>query len=68
MGFNPSELAAGEYVVFHTRAHWKVLVAPVLVLIVAVICWVVFWTVVIPEDKGWAWARWTVSALAALAV
>jgi uncharacterized membrane protein YdbT with pleckstrin-like domain len=68
MGFNPSELAAGEYVVFHTRAHWKVLVAPVLVLIVAIVCWALLWTRAIPEATGWNWARWTVSALAGLAI
>ncbi|MDR2564673.1 MAG: PH domain-containing protein [Bifidobacteriaceae bacterium] len=68
MGFNPSELAAGEYVIFHARAHWKVLVAPVLVLIVAVTCWLVFWLKVIPEANSWNWARWAVAALAAAAV
>ncbi|MDR2378268.1 MAG: PH domain-containing protein [Bifidobacteriaceae bacterium] len=68
MGFNRSELAAGEYVIFHARAHWKVLVAPVLVLIVAVTGWLVLWQKVIPDRAGWDWARWTVAGLAAAAV
>jgi uncharacterized membrane protein YdbT with pleckstrin-like domain len=68
MAFNPSELAAGEYVVFHARAHWKVLVAPVLVFAVAVAGFAGAWLHVIPEESGWNWARWGVGALAALAV
>ncbi|MDR1187972.1 MAG: PH domain-containing protein [Bifidobacteriaceae bacterium] len=68
MGFNPSELAAGEYVIFHARAHWKVLVAPVLVLIVAVAGWLVCWFKLIPEESGWDWLRWTVSVVAVLAL
>ncbi|MDR0593490.1 MAG: PH domain-containing protein [Bifidobacteriaceae bacterium] len=68
MGFNRSELASGEYVIFHARAHWKVLVAPVLVAVVAVVCWLVFWVKVIPEEAKWDWLRWTVLAICLLAV
>jgi uncharacterized membrane protein YdbT with pleckstrin-like domain len=68
MGFNPSELAAGEYVIFHARAHWKVLVGPFLVLIVAVAGWLVCWLKLIQETSSWDWLRWTVSVLAVLAV
>ncbi|MDR2374720.1 MAG: PH domain-containing protein [Bifidobacteriaceae bacterium] len=68
MGFNQSELAAGEYVIFHARAHWKVLVAPVLVLVVALVGWGVFWFMVIPEAAKWDWARWTVGVICLAAV
>jgi uncharacterized membrane protein YdbT with pleckstrin-like domain len=68
MAFNPSELAAGEYVIFHARAHWKVLVAPVLVFLVAGAGFAVLWLYVIPERAAWDWARWTVGVLALAAV
>ncbi|MDR1117733.1 MAG: PH domain-containing protein [Bifidobacteriaceae bacterium] len=67
MAFNPSELAAGEYVVFHARAHWKVLVAPVLVLLVAVAGFALLWAY-IPDRPGWDWARWTAGGVALIAV
>ncbi|MDR2380479.1 MAG: PH domain-containing protein [Bifidobacteriaceae bacterium] len=67
MSFNQSELAAGEYVVFHARAHWKVLVAPVLVLAVVACGAVLLDIYVIPAEPGWTWARWTVGGLATLA-
>jgi uncharacterized membrane protein YdbT with pleckstrin-like domain len=68
MAFNPSELAAGEYVVFHARAHWKTLVAPVLVLLVAVAGFALLDSYVIPDQAGWRWARWAVGGLAAIAL
>jgi membrane protein YdbS with pleckstrin-like domain len=68
MGFNQSELAAGEYVVFHARAHWKVLVAPVLVLLVAAAGFAGCWIYVIPDGAGWHWARWAVGAVALAAI
>ncbi|MDR2453905.1 MAG: PH domain-containing protein [Bifidobacteriaceae bacterium] len=68
MAFNQSELAAGEYVVFHARAHWKVLVAPVLVFLVAIAGWGLLWAYAISADPGWRWARWTVAGLALIAV
>ncbi|MDR2253130.1 MAG: PH domain-containing protein [Bifidobacteriaceae bacterium] len=68
MAFNPSELAAGEYVIFHARAHWKVLVAPVLVLLVALAGWAACLHWAVPEGSSWNWARWTVAVLATLAV
>ncbi|MDR3107669.1 MAG: PH domain-containing protein, partial [Bifidobacteriaceae bacterium] len=67
MGFNKSELAAGEYVIFHARAHWKVLVAPVLVFIVALVGWLLVWNRVIPDAAKWDWARWAISIVCALA-
>ncbi|MDR3359919.1 MAG: hypothetical protein LBO20_04595, partial [Bifidobacteriaceae bacterium] len=68
MAFNPSELAAGEYVVFHARAHWKVLVAPVLVLAVALSGFAVLWVYVIPDEPDWRWARWAAGVIAAAAI
>ncbi|MDR1441991.1 MAG: PH domain-containing protein [Bifidobacteriaceae bacterium] len=68
MGFNKSELASGEYVIFHARAHWIVLIAPVLVFAVSAICWLVFWFKVIPDQSGWDWLRWAVLVLAAAAI
>ncbi|MDR1393347.1 MAG: PH domain-containing protein [Bifidobacteriaceae bacterium] len=68
MAFNRSELAAGEYVIFHARGHWKVLVAPVLVFLVAVGGWAACWVYAIPDESGWNWARWAVSVLAAVPV
>ncbi|MDR0366548.1 MAG: PH domain-containing protein [Bifidobacteriaceae bacterium] len=68
MAFNQKELAAGEYVIFHARAHWKVLVGPVLVFVVAVVGFAVCWTKLIPSEPKWDWARWTVAAIALILV
>src|SRR5690625_6014370 len=37
MGFNKSNLAAGENVVFNTREHWKAIVLPVIVFLIVVV-------------------------------
>src|SRR5690625_303965 len=61
MGFNKRQLAAGENVVFHTRAHWKAIVLPVLVLLIvgAGASWLV-------NKTDLLWLQWTIVVIAAI--
>jgi uncharacterized membrane protein YdbT with pleckstrin-like domain len=64
MAFNKSELASGEYVIFHARAHWKVLVAPVLVAVAALAGFCLLWVYVIPGSSSNNWLRWAAGIIA----
>jgi len=61
MGFNKRNLAAGENVVFHTRAHWKAIVLPVLVLLIVGVgaSWLV-------NKTDLLWLQWTIVVIAAI--
>ena len=49
MGFPENELTSGEHVVLHLHPHWKVLVLPFTVLIVAVAAVVATWVTSAPS-------------------
>lgn len=60
-----STLARGEKVIFTAHSHWKNLVGPVLVLllaIAAVVLGLLFW---VPDPATQAWQRWTIVGIAA---
>lgn len=61
-------LAAGEQVVFTAHSHWKNLVGPVLVTLLAAGATAVTLLVLAPDPDAQAWLRWTVVVLAALLV
>jgi len=63
MGFNKRQLAAGENVVFHTRAHRKAIVLPVLVLLIvgAGAVWLSTLTTML-------WLQWTILIIAAVVI
>lgn len=63
MGLNKRDLASGENIVFHTRAHWKVIVLPLLVLIIVGggASWLLTKTTML-------WLQWTIIAVAAVAI
>ncbi len=62
------DLTDGEDVVLTTRPHWKALVWPAVVLIVAAGV-VGFALALLPDGKSWAtWVRWAVVAAAVIAV
>ncbi|NTW39106.1 MAG: PH domain-containing protein [Cellulomonadaceae bacterium] len=63
-----SLLAAGEKVVFTAHAHWKNLVVPILVTVLAVAVAVVGLVVLVPSPEDQAWQRWTIVAVAGLVV
>lgn len=61
-----SLLASGEKVVFTAHAHWKNLVGPVLVLLLAAgaVAAGLIWVVPSPQDQ--AWQRWSLVVVAGL--
>src|SRR5690625_7996738 len=61
MEFNKPNLAAGENVVFHTRAHWKAIALPVLVLLIVGVgaSWLV-------NKTDLLWLQWTIVVIAAI--
>lgn len=61
-----SLLASGEKVVFTAHAHWKNLVGPVLVLLLAAgaVAAGLIWVVPSPQDQ--AWQRWSLVVVAVL--
>lgn len=63
MGFNKRNLAAGENIVFHTRAHWKVIVLPLVVLVIvgAGASWLLTKTTML-------WLQWTIVIIAAIVI
>ncbi|MCU1678429.1 MAG: rane-flanked domain protein [Frankiales bacterium] len=62
------DLTTGEEVILETRPHWKALLRPSLVLIVAAGA-IGFALAKLPDDKTWATAAtWAVIALGALAI
>lgn len=61
-------LAAGEHVVFTAHSHWKNLVGPVLVTLVAVAAAAVTLLLLAPDPESDAWVRWGVLGLALLVV
>ncbi|MDO8107348.1 PH domain-containing protein [Isoptericola sp. b441] len=64
-----SMLARGEKVIFTAHAHWKNLVVPVLVTLLALAVLLLALLVWLPDPATQAWQRWTVAVLAtALAV
>jgi uncharacterized membrane protein YdbT with pleckstrin-like domain len=60
-------LARGEYVIFHAHAHWKVLVAPVVVLL-ACAAGVYVWFTLAPGSIRRTWTDWAVVIVASLVV
>ncbi|ROT32571.1 PH domain-containing protein [Micromonospora sp. HM5-17] len=67
MAFPEDVLTADEHVVAHLHPHWKALIRPVLVLIVAVAA-VVAGFVLLPSDGVGAIASYVIAALALVAV
>lgn len=61
-------LAAGERVVFTAHAHWKNLVGPVLVTVLAGAATAVVLLELAPDPERQAWLRWTVGVVAVLLV
>jgi uncharacterized membrane protein YdbT with pleckstrin-like domain len=56
-------LAHGEFVIFHTHSHWKVLVVPTLVFALC-IGGVGSWLAFTPESWRKPWATWAIAAIA----
>lgn len=59
-----SRLSAGEKVVFTAHAHWKNLVAPVLITVLVIGAATYLLLEVLPSPEDHAWQRWTIIALA----
>ncbi len=59
-----SMLARGEKVVFTAHSHWKNLVGPVLVLLLAAAAVVVGLVKLVPDPATQAWWRWTIVVVA----
>jgi len=56
-------LAAGENVVFHTRAHWKEIVVPALVLVI-----VAAGAIWLLTQTSALWLQWTIAIIAIIVV
>ncbi|HEX6969910.1 MAG TPA: PH domain-containing protein [Micromonosporaceae bacterium] len=67
MAFPEDMLTKDEHVVLHLHPHWKTLIRPVLVLILAVAA-VVAALVLLPDDTGGTIGRYAVAAVAAVLV
>jgi uncharacterized membrane protein YdbT with pleckstrin-like domain len=67
MAPSTSDLARGEYVIFHAHSHWKVLAIPALVLLVCTGA-VVAWFALTDPAARWAWLTWTIVAAAGIIV
>jgi uncharacterized membrane protein YdbT with pleckstrin-like domain len=61
------QLAHGEYVIFNTHAHWKVLIVPGLILL-ACLAALAAWIGWAPESIRQVWATWTVGIVLAIVV
>lgn len=61
-----SMLARGEKVIFHAHSHWKALVGPVIVVVLAVAAVLFALLVLVPDPATQAWLRWGVVAIAAV--
>lgn len=61
-------LAAGERVVFTAHAHWKNLVVPVLVTVLAGAATAVVLLELAPDTERQAWLRWAVGVVAVVLV
>ena len=60
-----SMLARGERIVFSAHSHWKNLIGPVLVLLLAGAAVAVGLLVVVPDPATQAWQRWAIVVVAA---
>ena len=61
-------LARGEKVVFKAHSHWKNLVGPSLVLVLAGGAVVLGLLVLVPDPQTQAWQRWAIGAVAGVLV
>ena len=61
-----SMLARGEKVVFRAHSHWKALVGPVLVVVLAAAAVIFALLRIVPDPATQAWQRWTIAILATL--
>ncbi len=67
MGISPKLLGEGEHVVLSTRTHWKALVLPALVLIVA--CGLAgFLVAILPDGSAHTILMWLIIAIAVLVI
>jgi uncharacterized membrane protein YdbT with pleckstrin-like domain len=63
-----SMLARGEKVVFTAHSHWKNLIGPLLVLLLAAVAVVVGLVRLVPDPATQAWWRWTIVVVATVLV
>jgi uncharacterized membrane protein YdbT with pleckstrin-like domain len=61
-----SMLARGEKVVFTAHSHWKNLIGPFLVMLLAAAAVVVGLLKLVPDPATQAWSRWTIAVVAAV--
>lgn len=65
---SPQQLAHGERVVFTAHSHWKNLLVPVLITLLAAAAVTLLLLVVVPDPDAHAWQRWTVAGIGTLLV